>query len=78
MTKTTVGKWRKRFIERRIAGLYDDVRPGAVRTIDDERLIKTTLHADPVSGSTRWRMRSVAAETGMSTHRMGGHRRFDS
>ena len=26
MTKQTVGKWRARFIERRIAGLYDDVR----------------------------------------------------
>lgn len=28
LTKATVGKWRTRFIERRIAGLYDDVRPG--------------------------------------------------
>lgn len=38
MTKQTVGKWRARFIERRIAGLYDDVRPGKPRTIDDERV----------------------------------------
>lgn len=47
LSKATVGKWRTRFIERRIAGLYDDVRPGKPRTIDDERvaqLIKTTLH----------------------------------
>ena len=29
MTKATVGKWRARFIERRISGLYDDLRPGA-------------------------------------------------
>ena len=46
LTKATVGKWRLRFIERRIAGLYDDVRPGKPRTIDDERvarLVKTTL-----------------------------------
>ena len=28
LTKATVGKWRSRFLERRIAGLYDDVRPG--------------------------------------------------
>ena len=28
LTKATVGKWRTRFIEQRIAGLYDDVRPG--------------------------------------------------
>ena len=32
LTKATVGKWRTRFIERRIAGLYDDVRPGPPRT----------------------------------------------
>ena len=29
LTKATVGKWRTRFIERRICGLYGDVRPGA-------------------------------------------------
>lgn len=30
----TVGKWRGRFIERRIPGLYDELRPGKPRTID--------------------------------------------
>jgi hypothetical protein len=38
------------FIERRILGLCDDVRPGKPRAIDDERvaqLIKTTLHTKP-------------------------------
>lgn len=69
LTKATVGKWRARFIERRIAGLYDDVRPGKPRTIDDERvaqLIKTTLHTKPANGSTHWSVRTVAAETGIS------------
>lgn len=69
LAKATVGKWRARFIERRIAGLYDDVRPGPPRTIDDERLaglIRTTLHTKPASGSTHWSVRSVAAETGIS------------
>ncbi len=54
LTNATVGKWRMRFIERRISGLYDDVRPGKPRTIDDERiaqLIKTTLHTKPADGS---------------------------
>ena len=67
--KATVGKWRARFIERRMAGLYDDVRPGPPRTIDDERvanLIKTTLHTKPANGSTQWSVRSVAAETAIS------------
>jgi putative transposase len=69
LTKATVGKWRLRFIERRVAGLYDDVRPGKPRTIDDERvaqLIKTTLHTKPADGSTHWSVRTVAAETGIS------------
>ena len=69
LTNATVGKWRTRFIERRVAGLYDDVRPGAPRTIDDERvaqLIKTTLHTKPADGSTHWSVRSVAAETRIS------------
>lgn len=69
MTKQPVGKWRTRFIERRIAGLYDDVRPEPARTIDDERvahLIKTTLHTKPANGSTHWSVRTVAAETGIS------------
>jgi putative transposase len=69
LTKGTVGKWRARFIERRVAGLYDDVRPGKPRTIDDERvahLIRTTLHTKPANGSTHWSVRTVAAETGIS------------
>jgi putative transposase len=69
LTKATVGKWRSRFIERRIPGLYDDVRTGKPRTIDDERvaqLIKTTLHTKPADGSTHWSVRTVAAETGIS------------
>ncbi len=69
LTKTTVGKWRTRFIEQRIAGLYDDVRPGKPRTINDEHvahLIKTTLHTKPANGSTHWSVRTVAAQTGIS------------
>jgi len=69
LTNATVGKWRRRFIERRIAGLYDDVRPGKPRTIDDEsvaQLIKTTLHTKPANGATHWSVRSVAAETRIS------------
>jgi putative transposase len=69
LTNATVGKWRRRFIAQRIVGLYDDVRPGAPRTIDDERvahLIKTTLHTKPADGATHWTVRSVAAETGIS------------
>lgn len=68
-TNATVGKWRRRFIERRIAGLYDELRPGKPRSIDDERvaeLIQTTLHGQPTNGATHWSVRSLAAETGLS------------
>src|SRR5687767_11642606 len=34
----TVGKWRKRFIEQRVAGLYDEPRVGAPRKIGDDEV----------------------------------------
>lgn len=67
--KATVGLWRGRFSERRIAGLYDELRPGKPRTIDDERvaeLIYTTLHKRPSKGATHWSTRELEAETGIS------------
>ena len=67
--KATVGLWRRRFVARRIAGLYDELRPGKPRTINDERvaeLIYTTLHKRPRSGATQWSVRDLQAETGIS------------
>lgn len=65
----TVGKWRARFIERRLPNLYDDVRSGKPCTIDDEQvaqLINTTLHTKPSNGATHWSVRTAATETGSS------------
>ncbi|HZV25089.1 MAG TPA: IS630 family transposase [Acidothermaceae bacterium] len=65
----TVGKWRRRFIERRITGLHDELRPGKPRSIEDEaiaELLNKTLHATPSDGSTHWSVRGLAAETGIS------------
>lgn len=68
-TNPTVGKWRRRFIEQRISGLHDEMRPGKPRSIEDEQLaelINKTLHTKPADGATHWSVRSVAAETGIS------------
>jgi transposase len=64
----TVGKWRRRFVERRIDGLHDEPRPGAPRSISDrdvERVIVKTLETKPTD-ATHWSTRSMAAATGMS------------
>jgi putative transposase len=69
LTGATVGKWRRRFIERRISGLHDELRPGKPRSIDDERvadLINKTLHTKPANGATHWSVRGIAAETSIS------------
>ncbi len=64
----TVGKWRRRFAERRLDGLHDEPRPGKPRTISDrdvERVIVKTLEETP-RGATHWSTRSLAQATGMS------------
>lgn len=68
-TNATVGKWRRRFVERRISGLHDELRPGKPRSIEDERiaeLINKALHSKPADGATHWSLRSIGAETGIS------------
>ncbi len=72
-TNATVGKWRTRFIARRLEGLYDEPRVGAPRTISDdevEAVIVKTLETTP-QGETHWSTRTMAAKAGMS-HTMVG------
>jgi transposase len=68
ISRATVGKWRRRFIERRLDGLHDEPRPGAPRSIGDddvERVIVKTLEETPPN-ATHWSTRSLANATGMS------------
>jgi len=68
MTKQTVGKWRQRFLDRRLDGLLDEPRPGAPRRIteaDVERVITMTLEHPP-PGATHWSTRSMARTSGLS------------
>lgn len=65
----TVGKWRTRFINQRLLGLHDELRPGKPRTIEDEaiaRLLNKTLRTKPADGATHWSVRALSAETGIS------------
>src|SRR5215472_719826 len=68
LTKQTVGKWRTRFLRRRLDGLLDEPRPGAPRTITDaqvERVLTRTLETTPVD-ATHWSTRSMAQASGLS------------
>ncbi len=63
-----VGTWRQRFIDQGLMGLYDQPKPGAPRTIDDEQvalLIQKTLNSKP-KGATHWTCRSIAKNTNLS------------
>jgi transposase len=69
----TVGKWRRRFLDQRLEGLVDEPRPGAPRTITDERVedvVVATLERTP-RGSTHWSRASMAAESGLSRSTVG-------
>ncbi|WP_021027439.1 helix-turn-helix domain-containing protein [Comamonas sp. B-9] len=69
LTQATVGKWRRRFASHRILGLYDSMRTGKPRTIDDRQLqaITTTAKAALASEDTASdSVRALAARTGMS------------
>jgi transposase len=72
-TKSTVAKWRLRFIARRLDGLYDEPRVGAPRIVSDaavEAVIVKTLETTP-TGETHWSTRTMAKAAGMS-HTMVG------
>ena len=64
----TVGKWRRRFLQHGMAGLYDEIRSGRPRTLDDEQIatvLERTLSTRPAN-STHWSCRELASETGLS------------
>jgi putative transposase len=67
-TRQTVGKWRARFRQQGLMGLYDEHRPGRPRSIEDEQimeLLQKTIHTKP-AGGTQWSVRTAAAETDLS------------
>jgi len=68
LSRPSVGLWRKRFIEQGLMGLYDELRPGAPRSINDEKvaeLMRKTLETKP-KDATHWSCRSISEETKLS------------
>lgn len=68
VTLPTVGKWRKRFLVKRLDGLADEPRPGPPRTITDahvEAVVTKTLESKPAT-ATHWSTRGMARATGLS------------
>ena len=68
ITKQIVGKWRTRFLTKRLDGLLDEPRPGTPRRLSDaevERVLTMTLESAP-KNATHWSTRSLAAACGLS------------
>ena len=65
---STVGKWRRRFLERGVQGLHDELRPGRPRAYDDEKvakLINRALQHKP-DHANAWSVRLMAEAEGVS------------
>ena len=67
-SNSTVGLWRKRFLERGVDGLFDEPRVGAPRQMDDQRIeevVTKTLETTP-EGATHWSTRLLARKLQLS------------
>ena len=68
VTIQTVGKWRKRFVEKRLEGLLDEPRPGTPKRLseaDVDRVLALTLESAP-DKTANWSTRSLAKASGLS------------
>ena len=68
ITIQTAGKWRQRFVEKRLDGLLDEPRPGTPRKLteaDVDRVLGLTLESSP-SHAANWSTRTLAEASGLS------------
>jgi len=74
VTRRTVGVWRRRFAEKRIAGILKDApRAGRLPSIGEETIgevVRRTTQETPVAG-THWSTRSLAQVMGLSPSTIG-------
>jgi len=69
----TVGKWRSRFVERRLDGLIDEPRPGRPPTVTAEQVedvVVSTLESTPAN-ATHWSRAKMARRSGLSRSTIG-------
>ena len=73
VTRQMVGRWRRRFLQKRLDGLTDEPRPGAPRRITDvqvEQVIIDTLETTPTD-ATHWSTRALAKQVELSHSTVG-------
>ncbi|AHW65569.1 helix-turn-helix domain-containing protein [Corynebacterium glyciniphilum] len=73
VSRPTVGKWRSRFIDRRLDGLADEPRSGRPPSMTAEEIQEIMASRPPAGrrGPTTWTRRELARHTGLSPSTVG-------
>src|ERR1700685_2777068 len=68
-TAPTIARWKRRFLDNRIAGLMEELHPGqqpSVRTPKLQAKVLSAIKEGPKDGSTHWSCRKLASKLHVS------------
>jgi transposase len=68
-TAPTISRWKRRFLQHRIAGLMEELHPGqqpSVRTPKLQAKVLAAIQEGPKDGSTHWSCRKLASKLHVS------------